>query len=167
MGEQIRIVISQGGTGGSALSGENQTKIPNRHFGTDADEEMGKLGFTKKEQMAVAGIVLGATKKTITNSINNYASMTGNYMEATRQQEMIGLAQHMAGVGIGIGMSIATFNPVPAAIAVAGIVINEGINITQKVKEYEIRVSKENYQAERARVRAGTSLADGSRGTNG
>ena len=170
MAEPIRIIVTQGGIGGSPLTGDN-AKTPDRKFGVDAMPDTSKLGFTKKEQMAIAGLVIAGSRKTIMNSINNNLAMTGNYIESTRIKDAIDVGTKIAGYGLaGIGIAKAVSSGLMsgpmAAVAVTALVVNEGMNIMQNIKQFEINVNKINYQAERARLRAGTSLANGSRGTN-
>lgn len=166
MAEPIRIIITQGGVGGEGFT-DNSPKGRNTAFGTEGQEDIGKLGFTKKEQLALAGVVLAASRKSIMNSINNTANLTGNYMDATRIKDQIGIATHIGGLALASYAAVSMLSPVGAGIAIAGLAINEIINLKQQETDYRIMVEKQNYQAERARIRAGTSLGDGSRGTNG
>lgn len=170
MAEPIKIIITQGGVGGEGLGGDLLSKGRDTAFGTEADKL--QIGFTKKEQAAFAGLVLAASRKYIMNTINNTANMTGNYMETTRIREAIEIGTKVVGysvAGIGIAglVSAGAMSGPFAVVAVGAVVLNEGMNFAQKIKNFDIQVSKQNWQAERARMRAGTSLGDGSRGTNG
>ena len=141
MAEPIKIIITQGGVGGEGLGGDLLSKGRDTAFGTEADKL--QVGFTKKEQMAFAGLVLMASKKTIMNTINNTANMTGNYMETTRIREAIELGTKVVGygaAGIGIaGLVSAGVMSGPLAVVAAGtIVVSEGINFVQKIKNFEI-----------------------------
>ena len=165
MAEPIKIIITQGGVGGEALGGNITARGRDTEFGKEGDKL--QVGFTKKEQMAIAGLVLATSRKYIMNTITNTANMTGNYMETARIREAIDLGTKVAGVGIAGLVGAGVMSGPLAAVAVGAIVINEGMNFAQQIKSFNIQVSKQNWQAERARLRAGTSLGDGSRGTNG
>ena len=169
MGEPIKIIITQGGTGGEALGSTSTPKGRDTDFGNEGKDL--KVGFTKKEMLAVSALVISNARKNIINSINNNLAMTGNYMETTRINDAIQVGTKMAGIGLaGVGiakaLSAGLMGPIGAGIAVTSIVVSEAVSISQKIRQFEIQVSKVNYQAERARIRAGTSLANGSRGTN-
>lgn len=169
MAEPIKIIITQGGTNGEGLGGDITPKGRDTAFGTEGKDL--QVGFSKKEQLAVAGLVLAGTRRTIMNSISNTLAMTGNYMETARINDAIqiaskGIGLGLAGLGIAKAVSAGIMSGPMAGVAVAAIVINEGISIVQRIRQFDIQVSKQNYQAERARIRAGTSLANGSRGTN-
>ena len=168
MAEPIKIIVTQGGTGGEAL-GSTSPSGKDTDFGTEGKDL--KVGFTKKEMLAVTGLVVASARKNIINSINNNLAMTGNYMETTRINDAIQVGTKVAGYGLaGLGIAKAVsaglMSGPMAAVAVGAIVASEAISIGQRIKQFEIQVSKVNYQAERARIRAGTSLANGSRGTN-
>lgn len=170
MAEPIKIIITQGGEGGEAL-GSSRPKGRNTEFGTEGQDLLNKVGLSKKEQLALAGMVVAGTRKSIMNSINNTLAMEGNYMESTRIKEAIDIGTKfggyvLMGVGIAKAVSAGMMSGPMAGFAVAGVVINEGMNIAQQIRQFQIQTSKMNYQAERARIRAGTSLANGSRGTN-
>lgn len=169
MGEPIKIIITQGGVGGEALGSTSTPKGRDTDFGTEGKDL--KVGFTKKEMLAVTGLVVANVRKNIINNINNNLAMTGNYMETTGINDAIQVGTKiagygLAGVGIAKAVSAGVMGPVGAAIAVTTLVTSEAVGIVQRIKQFEIQVSKVNYQAERARIRAGTSLANGSRGTN-
>ena len=169
MGEPIKIIITQGGTGGEALGSTSTPKGRDTDFGKEGKDL--KVGFTKKEMLAVSALVVASARKNIINSINNNLAMTGNYMETTRINDAIQVGTKVAGIGLagaGIAKAVSAglMSGPGAVIAVGAIVTSEAISISQKIRQFEIQVSKVNYQAERMRIRAGTSLANGSRGTN-
>lgn len=169
MAEPIRIIITQGGTGGEGLTGGVTPKGRDTGFG----QELNKLniGFSKKEMIALSGLVIAASRKALVNSINNTARMTGSYMETTQLNDKIQMVTHiggtiLAGVGIAKAVGAGLISSPAGIIAIGALVVNEAMNLHQENMLFQLSVNKTNFQAERARIRAGTPLANGSRGTN-
>jgi len=169
MDEPIRIIITQGGTGGAGLGlGDTELGLPKGRktaFGTEGQDLMSKVGFSSREQKALVGLALTSAKRGISIGISHYADMTGNYIQQSQINDAIEVATQSAGLAIGAATAISLLSPVLASVAIGGMVLNVGFNFGQQIAQFNINVSKQNYQAQRMRERSNTSIANGSRGT--
>ena len=133
--------------------------------GEGQEQQETKLSKEQKKQLSIATMfahqMINQMQSAIRTDIGRIGEKTGNYIQQSNINGALEVVSDMASIASGIVLSVSTYNPVPAIMAIASV----GIKTGQKYYDIAEEQRHATYQRDYLLERSGNATTNGSRGT--
>ena len=133
--------------------------------GSGLEEQEKELSKKQQKQLSIATVfvrqTMGQMKSVFMKDLSRIGERTGDYIKQANINGSLEVVNDIASIASGIALSVTTYNPVPAIMAVASV----GIKIGQKYYDIAEEQRHASFQREFLLERSGNATTNGSRGT--